>query len=423
MIPKDEALRILHQAIPAPGHPERVDLTEALGRVLAEDAVADVDAPPFDRSAMDGYALRADDVAALPVELEVIGLVKAGDTFAGEVRPGTAVKIMTGAPVPAGYDSVQPIELCLPLGADRLRLEQAPARGANVARRGEDMREGEVVLPAGSALRALEIGMLSTLGQARPLVYPRPRVTVFATGDELIGPDEGRPGPGQIRESNGAMLTAQVLSLGLGISARFGGIVRDEVEATREAIETGLAGDVLILSGGVSMGDYDFVHHELKARGLEVLIEKVAIKPGKPLLFGRITKVDGSLLWVFGLPGNPVSSFSTFEIFVRPFLRGLMGCSGPHLLELPARLVEPMAGKAIKRTQHLPARLIFGAVGLEVRPVRWNGSGDLRGMMDANAFIIVPAGEAPPAQGATCRVIALEPDAFRLPRSNARAGS
>ena len=423
MISKDEALAILHGAIPSPTESEDLPLEDVAGRVLAEDLASDLDVPPFNRSAMDGFAVQSRDLGADPVELEVVDVIKAGEVSSATLGSGQCAKIMTGAPVPAGADAVVMVEQSETAGDSRVRIMSAVRPGENIAPRGQDLRDGEVVLAKGTPIRAIEVGMMATIGRDRVRVFRQPKVAVAATGDELIPPGQGRPGPGQIRESNGHMLTAQVRSLGPSIRCQHLGITKDSPEDVRRTLDRGLASDVLILSGGVSMGDWDFVHHELHALGLEVLIEKIAIKPGKPLLFGRLTAENGRPLWVFGLPGNPVSSYVTFELFARPFLRGLTGRPGPHFLELDATIQGGASGKAIPRTQHLPARIAAGRAGLEARPVSWHGSGDLRGLVDANGFIIVPAGESLPAEGEVARVLLTEPDVLRLPPFPSRTDS
>ena len=413
MTPKDEALRILMDSIPAATPTEEVGAGEMLGRVLAEDVTSDLDMPPFHRSAMDGFAVRAEDVANAPIELAVTETIHAGQVAELALGAGQAARIMTGAPLPEGADAVVMIEWTSETSDGRVRLERSVGRGQNVAWRGEDMREGEIVLGCGRTIRPVEVGMLAQVGRDRVSVHRRPTVAVAATGDELLPPGAGKPGPGQIRESNGQMLVAQVASLGLGIDARWLGIAKDTVEDTRAMIERGLAHDVMMLSGGVSMGDHDHVHKELKARGMEVFIEKIAIKPGKPLIFGRLPKSGGGETYVFGLPGNPVSSFVTFELFVRPFLSGLMGLAPPHRLEVKARIVGPIRGKAIPRFQHIPARIEIEDENLVARAVEWHGSGDLRGIVDANGFILVPPHEAPPTEGVMTPVMLLEPRVLR----------
>lgn len=424
MTPKDQALRILLDAAPARDgrDVETVPLGRALGRVLGRDLASDIDMPPFHRSAMDGYAVRAADLASLPAELRILETIKAGEVGTKRVEAGTCSKIMTGAPVPDGADAVVQVEWTKALDGERVRIERGVATGANISPRGEDMTKGETVLRAGLVLRSVEIGVIAALGFDQVPVLTRPRLAVVATGDELIAPGTGVPGPGQIRETNGHMLCALAAELGMGIEAEYLGIARDTPESVRDFLERGFAADVLILSGGVSMGDFDYVHHELKARGLEVLLEKVAIKPGKPLLFGRM-RHEGRTSFVFGLPGNPMSSYATFQLFVRPFLRALMGRSGPHVLDVTARLLAPIDAKAMPRAQHIPARLAIENSEIVARPVPWHGSGDLRGMVDANGFVIVETNCPPVTPGERIAAVALEPDAFRLPSTRSRFGA
>jgi molybdopterin molybdotransferase len=415
MTPKDEALRMLRDAVPpiASTAREEIPLTAAVGRILAEDVAADLDIPPFNRAAMDGYAVRAEEMTSGRGEFRVRGVVQAGQEADFEIEAGEAVKIMTGAPVPEGVDAIVMVEKSRELDGGRVALEDGDIRaGQHVAPRGQDMREGEIVLRRGTPIRPIEVGILATVGRDRVGVFPRPRVAVVSTGDELIPPGAGRPGPGQIRESNGHMLTAQVAALGAGIEVEHLGIARDNPESVEAMLERGLAADVLILSGGVSMGDYDFVHHGLKARGLEIVLEKVAIKPGKPLLVGFLADGDRRVT-VFGLPGNPVSSYVTFELFARPFLRALMGHGAAEPLEIEVRVAAKPRGKALPRTQHLPARLRSGPQGLEIEALAWNGSGDLRGLLDANAFLVVPTGEAPPEAGAMAKALVIEHETLR----------
>jgi molybdopterin molybdotransferase len=348
-----------------------VPLAAAAGHVLAEECVSDLDMPPFDKSMMDGYAVRAADTGAL----EVIEEVPAGKVPAKEVRPGTCSKIMTGAPLPAGADAVQQVEKTRRDGT-LVTLLSPVKPGQNIARRATDMRAGEAVLAPGHRLRSAEIAALAAIGRTRIRVFAKPRCAVLATGDELVAPD-AKPGPGQIRNSNTSQISAQVRDLGLECDDL--GVVRDEEAAIRAAIRDGLKRDVLILSGGVSAGDWDLVIPALEAEGIRIAMHQVLIKPGKPFCFAPR---------VFGLPGNPVSSFVIFEVFVRPYLGRLMGADTARP-RVRARLETSLTHK-IDRVQYLPASVRIEGDGYVVRALPWQGSADLFAVTKANAFLVIP---------------------------------
>jgi molybdopterin molybdotransferase len=355
----------------APLGPEEVPLGQALGRVLAEECRSDVDLPPFDRSMMDGYALRSSD----PGPLRVIEEIPAGRTPSREIRPGMCSKIMTGAPVPQGADAVQQVEKTSRDGQE-VTLQERARPGQNIAPRGNELRSGEAVLSPGRRLRAAEVGALAAIGRSRVRVFGKPRVAVLATGDELV-PPEVRPGPGQIRNSNSFSLAAQVRQLGLECDDL--GVARDQIEAIRAGVREGRKRELLLLSGGVSAGDYDRVLPALRAESVAIRMHQAQIKPGRPFCFGP---------GVFGLPGNPVSSFVIFEVFVRPYLGRLMGTdlSRPVVL---ARL-ETAIPQKIDRVHYLPAVVREERGGRVVRTVPWKGSADLVALTRANAFVIVP---------------------------------
>ncbi len=390
MIPVEEALAIvLREATALPA--EDVPLEEALGRVLAEDVASDTDLPPFDRAAMDGYALRAADVAGAPSALEVIGEVRAGQWPDLAVGPGQAVRIMTGAPVPPGADAVQQVERTQPLDEFRVTILSAVAAGANVAPRGSEARAGDVVLAGGRVIDPAAVAVLASAGRARVRVARRPRLAILVTGDEIVKVGQ-TPGPGQIRNSNGPAVGAQARLAGADVQRL--GIAPDRQEAIAEALRAGLAADVLVVSGGVSAGDYDLVEPALLDLGARFLFTKVAIKPGAPLVFGRL----GEAL-VFGLPGNPVSAQVTFDLFVRP---ALLKMQGARVTQRPRVRVELLG--AVKnrsgRKSHVPARVRFEDGRLVARPVRSMGSGDLAAHARANALVVIekerehaPAGE------------------------------
>ncbi|MSQ95181.1 MAG: molybdopterin molybdenumtransferase MoeA [Gemmataceae bacterium] len=395
-----EALEIvLRHAQPLP--PVNAPLgPEALGLVLAEDIASDLDMPPFDKAMMDGFALRSGDLRDGQAELTIVEEIPAGKTPAVEVKTGQASRIMTGAPIPKGVDAVVMIERCELLG-NKVRVNDPKVlAGLNILTRAKEMRVGEVVLHAGARLRPQEFGLLSTVGRATVRVQKAPSVAILSTGDEIVEPSV-KPGPGQIRNSNGPMLLAQVTRAG-GV-ARFLGIARDEADHLRTLIATGLQNDVLLLSGGVSAGKLDLVPGVLAELGVEPLFHKVAMKPGKPILFG----VKQSKL-VFGLPGNPVSSLVCFELFVRPAIRALMSLP-PGPCWVKATLTKDYPYRSDRPTYH-PARLQITDAGRSVEPTAWFGSPDLRGVLPANAFVLLPEGDVTHRAGDTMMVLCVEND-------------
>ena len=323
MISVEEALEILLSNLPE-RKVERVPFQKSLGRVIAENLTATSDIPPFYRSSMDGYAVLAADVENPPVELRVAGESRAGGGIAGNLKSGEAVATMTGAPVPEGANAVQVIEQCEIIdGGRKVRILKPVKAHENIAARGSEAKAGSVVLAAGHLAGPAEIAVMATFGYSEVQVYGKPRVAIFATGDELVEFDQV-PQPDQIRNSNAYCLASQLRLMGL--EADYLGIVRDDREELRQKMLSGLERDVLIITGGVSMGEYDFVRDVFQDLKLEILFSKVAIKPGKPTVFAR----RGNNL-VFGLPGNPISALITFECFVRPVLGRLCGQANPEL--------------------------------------------------------------------------------------------
>lgn len=370
MITVEEAHRLLLSDVPDP-EPVTVSLARAVGLVSADDVDSDIDLPPFDKSMMDGYAVIADDAT----ELDVVEEIPAGRFPEREVLPGTCSKIMTGAPLPPGADAVQQVEKTERVGS-RVRLLEPVKMGQNVALLGLDLRKGDRVVKRGTLLGPAEIGMLATVGRSDVRVFRRPTVALIVTGDEIVEP--GAPlGPAQIRNSNAYSLQAQLAQA--GFETRYLGIARDRRDEIREKIREGLREDLLVLSGGVSAGDWDFVIPCLEAEGVEHRMHQVLIKPGRPLFFGTLERKR-----IFGLPGNPVSTFVTFEVFVRPFLGKMMGADLRRRVE-KARLTSPISKKSDRR-QYLPGRLH----GELVDPVPWTGSADLAALTRANTFIVVP---------------------------------
>lgn len=356
-----------------------------LGRVLAAGAVAGRDSPPFDKSLRDGYAVRSADCTG-NAELRVIEEVPAGALPTKVVGAGECTRLFTGAPIPDGADAVV-MQEDTQLAGDCVRITDAAVKpGQWVFPRGREMRAGDVVLAAGTTLNAAAVGVLANLGAAEVPVVPWPRVAVLATGNELVDVAEP-PGPGQIRNSNGPMLAS--LAVRAGAVAHDLGIARDTPGELRGRIELGLEhNDVLILAGGVSVGKFDLVPGVLKELGVTPHVHQVRMKPGKPMYFG--TRGDAL---VFGLPGNPVSAFVCFELFVKPALRVLAGQAdpGPRTVMLP--LAEAVS-EVNDRPTYRPAVREPAAVGWAVRPLPWAGAPDLRGLQPADALMVLPAGDA-----------------------------
>ena len=359
---------------------EGVALEAAAGRVLAEGVAADRDYPAVARSVRDGYAVRSAD---LPGELEVIGEVRAGESFSGEAGAHQAVEIMTGAPVPRGADAVVMLEHVRRGGA-RVTVDQIAKAGQFINPQASEARAGDTLLAPGKRLDYTDVAMLAAAGKERVQVCAKPRVAIIATGDEIV-PVAETPRDFQIRNSNVYSLAAQV--------ARAGGVpeilpvARDEIAHTRELIERGLVADLLLLSGGVSAGKYDIVERVLADLGAEFFFDRVLIQPGQPLVFGQAsTKADGKFF--FGLPGNPSSTMVTFEIFARAAVE-LLGGQEDIALHMPfARLTEDLHHR-VGLTRFLPARL--SPDGAAVTPIAWRGSSDVPALTRANAFMVVDA--------------------------------
>ncbi|MBM4123567.1 MAG: molybdopterin molybdotransferase MoeA [Nitrospira sp.] len=364
---------------------EKVGLIEALGRVLGEDLIASRDNPPWDNSAMDGFAVRAEDIKqdhaiAKPVVLTVIEDVPAGKVATKAVGPGQAIRIMTGAPVPKGADTVIKVEETEPAG-ETVHIFKPEPRGANIRPKGEDVKKGECIIPKGTLLRPAEVGMLAILAKALILVHQRPRVAILSTGDELADLDE-RFDEDKIINSNSYGIAAAVQEAG-GIPLLLG-IAKDQPADLKEKIAHGLNADVLVLSGGVSMGDYDFTKAVFKELGAEMNFWKLAIRPGQPLAFG---KIQGKL--AFGLPGNPVSSMVTFEQLVRP---AMLKLSGQRTYSRPVMqaLFQGTFSKRNDRRHFLRGVMSREKGVLTVRMTGDQGSGILTSMVKANCLIDVP---------------------------------
>ena len=352
-------------------------LPDALGRVLAADVHADMDMPPFAKSSMDGYACRATDAFE---PLRVLEIVPAGRVPTMPLRPGTCSKVMTGAPVPEGADCVLVVEEVEEVDGDLVRFTGQEAR-SNICPAGEDVRAGDRVLPAGTRLRAQHLPVLASAGCAKPKLYRRPAVAVMATGDELVPPDT-KPAPGQIRNSNSVQLAALARDAGATVTDL--GIVADNETAMRAAWERALTThDVVLSTGGVSMGDFDLVPDILAHFGFDIHFDRVAIQPGKPILFG--TRGEQAC---FGLSGNPVSSFLQFTLFVAPFLQRLQGtASGPGTV--PLVLGEPFSRRNAGRMGWVPVRIDPAG---RVRAVEFHGSAHINAFTGARGLIAFPQG-------------------------------
>ena len=417
----EEARRLVeqHAAGVCPGEVETVDLLAGLGRVLAEGVVADRDFPPFDRATRDGYAVRAADLAKVPARLELVGEVKAGDwpePGACAVGRGQAVGIMTGAPLPAGADAVVMVEHTslgdAPAGksmAELVEVQRSVRQGENFVPRGAEARAGQLLLDRGRRLDHAGIAIAASAGKSRVQLFRKPRVAVLSTGDEVVEID-ATPGPAQIRNSNSYSLAAQVQEVG-GEAVRLA-IAPDERKRLRALIEQalieeGLACDLLLLTGGVSMGKYDLVEQVLGELKAEFYFTGAEIQPGRPVVFGSCgadtpVRVPAAIWpsartgvpaphkkYFFGLPGNPVSTMVTFELFARPMIEALAGMTPQRLIFLRARLKSEIRTKTGLK-KFLPAVLSGEFENAEVELARWQGSGDIATLARANCYVVIP---------------------------------
>jgi molybdopterin molybdotransferase len=374
-------------------------LDACVGRILREEVVADADYPRFDKAIRDGFAVRAEDVAAVPALLEVTSESRAGQPSTKTVSAGACCEIMTGAPLPAGSNAVVMVEHTERVSASSVRVLRSVREGEGLLRRAAELRAGERVFGPGRQLQLADVGTLASFGKTHTLVSRKPGVAILATGDELVEVCE-TPDAGQIRNSNSYTLHAQTVAAG-GEPVLLG-IGRDNLDDLRKRIRTGLEHDVLLVSGGVSMGKYDFVENVFAEFAVEVLFDSVAMKPGKPTVFGR----RGST-FVFGLPGNPVSTIVAFHMFVRPVLQSLLlaETSGSNLMR--ARL-EVSAKRDPARAAIVPAAVRFDGEGYRIRTAPWQGSSDLAGVSLANAMIVIPQGEGSLQPGEWAEFLRLE---------------
>lgn len=401
MIPVAEAIGIVREQTAALT-PELIALADARGRFLNQDIVADSDLPPFDRSQMDGYAVRSIDIQTTPVRLKIVGESAAGRGWHHEMKSGEAVRIMTGAPVPAGADSVQQVELTHEVNdSAEVEIRETVALGRSIVKRGSEVKEAETVLRAGGQIGAAAIAVLASFGYAQVRVGKRPRVAVLATGTELVAVEE-KPGRDQIRDSN---------NLTIGAYAELAGAVVEQMPLAgddtsllkRQIAAAAERNDIVITSGGVSVGAYDFTKPALKELGGEIFFERVALRPGKPTVFARLP--NGALF--FGLPGNPVSVSVTFNLFARTAILAMQGAKETGLREDWAVLGRNVKG-AVERESYLPAQLSTTEAGLILaEPLKWGGSSDFVGFVQATSLIIVPPDTGIVEAGTKVRVVRL----------------
>jgi len=382
MIPLEKALKLVSRNVPRLGN-ERVAIGETVGRILAEDILADGDQPPFDRSMMDGFAVAGADIANAPAVLKIVGEAAAGRGWHNKLKRGEAVRIMTGAPVPAGADTVQRVELTHSSFRDTdevVEILEPAKKGMSVVRKGSEIRRGKRLFVAGDKVTPQNIAALAAFGYDRVRVAKRPRVAIFGTGTEIVEIGE-KPGTDQIRNSNSITLAA--------LSAAFGAVpeifpnAKDDLASLKKAMKAAIRGrDILITTGGVSVGKYDLTKAALRELGAEIFFEKVALKPGKPIIAARLGKT-----LVFSLPGNPVSAAVTFYLFVRMAILGMQGVKKTLMHEGTAVLAD-VAKAAKDRHTLAPARLLNDEEGrLTAIPLRGKGSSDLVSFASAEALI------------------------------------
>jgi molybdopterin molybdotransferase len=397
MLTYEQARRtVIDQAEKAKGPRATAALSvwDALGFVLAEEIKTDRDYPPFHRSTRDGYAVRAAEVTPGAI-LRCVAETKAGDTVAQPLAPGTCVQIMTGAAVPDNADAVVMIEHTT-RESDSVRFDRSAQSGQNIVPRGSEGQQGDTILSPGTRLGYAELALAAQVGATQLRCAAKPRIAILSTGDEVVAIDQ-QPGAFQIRNSNSVSLAAQVRIAG-GEPILLGNAA-DRIDDLRDKISRGLREDVLVLSGGVSMGKYDLVETVLKDLGAEFYFDAVAIRPGKPAVFGKCQDT-----FVFGLPGNPVSTMVTFELFVVPAIDLLGGAIARDLPLVEARLAAALNEKP-GLTHFLPARVEWRGTTPEVKSLPWQGSGDIAALARANCFLVVAADRAQVNVGETVPIL------------------
>ncbi|HUS71494.1 MAG TPA: gephyrin-like molybdotransferase Glp [Sedimentisphaerales bacterium] len=395
MLKYEDAFEIVMSSISGrPLGTERVEIDHALNRVLAEDVSSDMDIPPFNKSAMDGFACRRADLAD---ELTIIETIPAGSLPKKKIGPNHCAKIMTGAVVPEGADCVIMVEYTEPTSDNKIRFTGSQTSD-NICLQGEDVKKGDIVLRAGCKISAQHIAVLASLGCTKPLVAVQPRVGIIATGDELVEPGQ-KPSSCQIRNSNAFQLAAQVT--GAAAIATNYGIAADTEEVIDGMLKKAMAeNDVVILSGGVSVGDYDLVPGILKKNNVRLLFEKIAVKPGRPTVFGILDEGGRNPVFCFGLPGNPVSTFIIFELFMKPFLCKMMGHNFKAAIS-HRQLEKTMTRKRTERDSWLP--IVF-TKNNKVTSIEYHGSAHINALSEADGLLCIPAGVAEIKEGTTVAV-------------------
>jgi molybdopterin molybdotransferase len=378
---------------------ESVPLWECRGRILREDVFSDADSPPFDKAIRDGFAVRFEDLIDIPATLSVIGESRAGRASDAVVQSGQCCEIMTGAPLPGGSNAVVMVENTERLSPESVRILKAVRENEGLLRRGAESRKGERVLQTGRRIGLADLGLLAACGKAKVQVSRKPRVAILATGDELVEVHQ-LPGPGQIRNSNSYTIQSQVIAA--GAEPVQVGIAEDNLADLRTKIRRGLENDILLVSGGVSMGKYDLVENVFAEFGVEVLFDKIAMKPGKPTVFGHRAHT-----YIFGLPGNPISTMVSFHVFVRPLIQFLLKAehTGTEILEAT---LEAPAKCDPQRASLVPALVRFETGRYRIRTAPWKGSSDMAGLARANGLIVIPKGEGNLQPGQTVQFLRME---------------
>jgi len=378
---------------------ESVPLLDSMHRILREDIFCDADSPRFDKAIRDGFAVRFQDLTRIPATLTIVGESRAGAGANVTVGNGQCCEIMTGAPLPAGTNAVVMVENTERVSETSVRILKAARENEGLLRRGAEARQGERILQGGKKIGLADLGLLASTGKSSVMVSRKPRVAVIATGDELVEVDQ-EPQPDQIRNSNTYTVCAQAREA--GAEPVMLGIGRDNLEDLRARIGRGLEHDLLLVSGGVSMGKYDLVEKVFAEFGIEILFDKIAMKPGKPTVFGHRDNT-----YVFGLPGNPISTMVAFQVFVRPLILFLLKAENttPRILEAT---LEAPAKCDPERAAFVPAAVRFEGGQYRIRTVSWKGSSDLVGLARANALIMIPSKSGSLEPGDTAQFLFME---------------